>query len=110
MKGSRPTWSLEGHTCDDCGAAENLHRHHEHWTPDVICVLCKECHDRWHFGRGKVGRPKFEATMGLTNKEKRGFLIRMHLEGAHPYTIRRKYTLREHAEFSDFIDSVKDAQ
>ena len=82
------------HTCDLCGSAPGpagLHRHHEHHDPDVIELLCPDCHFRVHRVRGLPGRARFDATFGLTLAEARAVAVIAALERVDEHEIRRRH-------------------
>lgn len=86
------------HTCDECGRIPEyrIHRHHEHHSPDVILMLCPECHDRLHRlhrMRSVPGRARFDATIGLTLAEARAVVVVAGMDGVDEHEIRRRMPL-----------------
>lgn len=94
-------------TCDNCGTMPGpagLHRHHERHEPDVIEYLCAPCHERTHRVRGFPGRPRFDATFGLTLREARAVAIFAALEGVDEHEARRRRTVADMLAGIDRVD------
>ena len=82
------------HTCDICGSdggGGGLDRHHERHNPDVIEYLCVPCHHKTHRIRGLPGRPRFDATVGLTLAEARAVAVIAGIYRIDEYTALHRY-------------------
>ncbi len=43
--------------CQGCGATNHLVKHHVTYVPELIQILCRECHKKVHVKRGIFQRP-----------------------------------------------------
>jgi len=58
--------------CEMCGATENIQRHHISYEPEIIQLLCVDCHKRVHgHGVGTVGKNG----ISLVNEHKEEFTM-----------------------------------
>jgi hypothetical protein len=97
------------HTCDECGRVPEyrINRHHEHRDPDVILMLCPDCHNRLHRVRGVPGRARFDATLGLTLAEAGAVVVVAGVDGVDEHEIRRRMPLDRIMARIDHMDRAR---